>query len=97
LVACRLAGFRVNDRQSNLLQMLVAGGGIMSDDRTSKLQCPRCGQRLVRDEIGDMLNCPVHGPIGRFHDLAMKEIGDVLREVREALDKSYNADDDQVT
>ena len=68
----------------------------MCDDGTSKLQCPQCGQFLVRDETGDMLNCPVHGPIGRFHDLAKKEVVDILREVREALDTSHNADDDKI-
>jgi formylglycine-generating enzyme required for sulfatase activity len=65
----------------------------MSDDRTSALQCPQCGQRLVEDAAGDILNCPVHGPIGRFHDLAMTEVSDILREVREAFDEALVAVD----
>jgi uncharacterized Zn finger protein (UPF0148 family) len=65
----------------------------MSADKISALRCPQCGQPLIRDEAeaSDMLSCPVHGPIGRFHEMAKKEVSEILREIREALDK--NADD----
>jgi hypothetical protein len=61
----------------------------MSDDKVSVLRCPQCGQHLIRDgaEAGDALSCPTHGPIGQFHELAKKEVGDILREIRAALDK----------
>jgi hypothetical protein len=65
----------------------------MSDDKISVLRCPQCGQHLIRDEAeaNDILSCPVHGPIGRFHELAKVEVSEILREIREALNKT--ADD----
>jgi hypothetical protein len=66
----------------------------MSDDNISALRCRKCGEHLVRDDASDMLSCPTHGPVGNFHELAKAEINDILREIRESLDKAFDADDE---
>jgi uncharacterized Zn finger protein (UPF0148 family) len=67
----------------------------MKDPNTSSLRCPKCGEHLVRDDANDVLNCPAHGTVGTvgtFHQLAKAEISDILREIRESLDKAYDDD-----
>jgi transcription initiation factor IIE alpha subunit len=64
----------------------------MEDPNTSSLRCPKCGEHLVRDDANDMMNCPAHGPVGTFHQLAKAEISDILREIRESLNKAYDDD-----